>query len=70
LATSPQSSEANEPQSTFWSEEHLVKISQSPVSEQEWLAIVATSRSNSLGLLRELTAPMVGMGERPRRPVE
>ena len=41
-------------QSTFWSEEHLVKISQSPVSEQEWLEIVVNSPSSSLILLREL----------------
>ena len=38
-------------QSTFWLEEHLVKISQSQVSEPEWMETVATSPSNFLGLL-------------------
>ena len=38
-------------QSTFWSEEHLVKISQSQVSEPEWMETVATSPSNFLNLL-------------------
>lgn len=40
-------------QSTFWSEEHLVKISQSPVSEQEWTEIVVNSQLSSLDLLRD-----------------
>lgn len=38
-------------QSTFWSEEHLARISQSPVSERDWMVTVATSPSNFLGLL-------------------
>ena len=40
-------------QSTFWSEEHLARISQSPDSEQEWTESVANSPSNSLDLLRD-----------------
>jgi hypothetical protein len=40
-------------QSTFWSEEHLVKISQSPGSEQEWTEIVVNSPLSSLDLLRD-----------------
>jgi len=38
-------------QSMFWSEEHLASLSQSPVSEQDWAMIVATSPSNFLDLL-------------------
>lgn len=38
-------------QSTFWSEEHLVRISQSQDSELEWLEIAATSRWNFLDWL-------------------
>jgi hypothetical protein len=38
-------------QSTFWSEEHLAKISVSPVSEREWMESVANSRLSSLDLL-------------------
>jgi len=35
----------------FWSEEHLVKISQSQDSEREWMERVVRSRSSSLDLL-------------------
>ena len=38
-------------QSMFWSEEHLVSLSQSPVSEADWLTSVATCHSNFLDLL-------------------
>lgn len=40
-------------QSMLWSEEHLASLSQSPVSEEDWATIVATCRSNFLGLLIE-----------------
>jgi len=40
-------------QSTFWSEEHLAKISQSQVSERDWLEIVVNSQSSSLNLLAD-----------------
>ena len=40
-------------QSTFWSEEHLAKISQSLVSEPEWMEIVVNSPLSSLDLLRD-----------------
>jgi len=39
-------------QSTFWSEEHLAKISQSQDCEQEWTEIVVNSPLNSLDLLK------------------
>ena len=49
LETSPQSMAALQP--TFWSEEHLARISQSPVSERDWMESVASSPSNLLDWL-------------------
>jgi hypothetical protein len=40
-------------QSTLFAEEHLAKISQSLVSEQEWTETVVNSPLNSLDLLRD-----------------
>ena len=38
-------------QSMLWSQEHLARISQSPVSELEWMASVVNSQSSMLTLL-------------------
>ena len=53
MATSPRSKQASTTQSTFWSEEHLVSLSQSPASEADWLTTVVTWPSNILGWLND-----------------
>ena len=40
-------------QSTFWSEEHLANLSQSPASAEDWMTTAVTWRSNILDWLKD-----------------
>ena len=51
MATSPQSE--THPQLTFWSQELLANLSPLPVSEEDWMTIVATWQSSFFDLLKE-----------------
>ena len=53
MAISRRSKQESMTQSTFWSEEHLASLSQSPVSEADWLTGVVTWRSNILSWLND-----------------